>query len=185
MSDTIPDKTEQILSVHATFIHMVVFALLDPANRSELESHLQTAEQNGWQALSAAIRKVMSGQNDNSVFASLDDEDRIIIKAILLGVQNPDSLPPVPEQADPAAAAPGLANLLKLASNGDVEALSVLGNMAGQMAAAGGTMARLGASLKRLLDGERNIDLLIEGMDEKGQALIHSILKELNQETVH
>lgn len=177
----LPDQEAQILAVHASFIHTVVFALLDPAKRPALEQHLQTAEKNGWAALSGAIRKIMQGQTDNAVFAPLDDEDRIIIKAILKGLQNPHSLPPVQDNADPSAAAPGLAMLIRQAGGGDTNALQMLGQMAGQMAVAGGSMARLGASLKTMLDGERDADKLTAGMDDKGRELVSKILAELDR----
>ncbi|MCB1754688.1 MAG: hypothetical protein KDJ38_04150 [Gammaproteobacteria bacterium] len=177
----LPDHESQVLAVHATFIHTVVFALLDPAKRPMLEQHLQTAEKNGWAALTGAIRKIMQGQTDNAVFAPLDEEDRIIVKSILKGLQNPQTLPPINDKPDPSAAAPGLAMLVRQAGGGDMNALQMLGAMAGQMAAAGGSMARLGAVLKQMLDGERDADKLSAGMDDKGRELVSKILAELDK----
>ncbi len=181
----LPDRENQVLSVHATFIHTVVFALLDATKRPELETHLNTALSNGWDELVTAIRQIMYGKTDPSILGPLDDEDKVIVIAILRGLQNPDSLPPTPEQVDPSAAAPGIAALIQGASTGDVNALEMLGSMAGQMANAGGNMARMGASLKLILDGERDADKLSEGMDASGHQLIESILADLNQETIH
>lgn len=181
----LPARENQILAVHATFIHTVVFGLLDATRRPELETHLKTASSNGWDELVTAIRQIMQGKTDLSILAPLDDEDKVIVIAILRGLQKPESLPKIPEQADPSAAAPGISALIQSASSGDVNALEMLGSMAGQMANAGGTMARMGANLKLMLDGERDADKLCEGMDENGQQLIESILKDLNQETLH
>ena len=185
MSDSLPDREKQILTVHATFIHTVVISLLDPARKPELEKHLQTAEQNGWQELCAVIRKIMDGRRDEALFDGLDEEDSTIIKAILRGLQNPQDLPPIEQQMDPAAAAAGLAGLVQQSARGDVQALKILGDMAGQMAAAGGNMALLGAKLKLMLDGERDTDKLTENMDDKGRALVLSILRNINQDTLH
>lgn len=179
------DRENQILAVHATFIHTVVFSLLDASKRPDLETHLNTASNNGWGELVTAIRQIMQGQSDPSILAPLDDEDKVIVVAILRGIQNPESLPKIPEQADPTVAAPAIASLIQGASTGDSNALEMLGSMAGQMANAGGSMARMGATLKRLVDGERDIDQLVEGMDQKARLLIESILKDLNQKNQH
>lgn len=181
----LPDRESQIIAVHATFIHTVVLSLLDTTKRPELEAHLNTASSNGWGELVTAIRQLVKGKTDPSILAPLDDEDKVIVIAILRGLQNPDSLPPIPEQADPSAAAPGIAALIQGAGTGDVNALDALGSMAGQMASAGGNMARMGASLKLMLDGERDADRLSEGMDEAGRLLIESILSDLNQKILH
>ena len=181
----LPDRESQILSVHATFVHTVVFSLLDAAKRPELETHLNTAAQNGWDELVTAIRQIMQGNTSASILGPLDEEDKVIVVAILRGLQNPESLPNIPEQADPSAAAPGIAALIQGAGTGDVNALEMLGSMAGQMASAGGSMARMGTSLKLMLDGERDADKLSEGMDESGRVLIESILSDLSQETLH
>ncbi len=185
MKQDLPDRKSQILAVHAGFIHMVVLALHDPGKRAEMEQHLQTAENNGWQGLVSVIRRIAEGETGPSLLSGLDEEDKVIVQAILLGRQNPENLPPIPKRTDPSVAAPGLANLIRQASSGDVDALEALGVMAGQMSAAGGTMARVGASIKKLLDGERDLHRLTNGMDDKGHSLIASILAELEQTTIH
>ncbi len=181
----LPEREVQILAVHATFIHTIVFALLDPENHPELEQHLQTAEKNGWQELVSSVRKIMRGKKDPSIYRALDDEDRIIIEAILRGLQNPQALPEIPKKADESAASPGLATLILQAARGDTNALQLLGSMADQMGSSGGSMAKVGATLKKLLDGERDIDKLTFNMDEKGRLLIESIVTHLNQKQHH
>lgn len=179
------DRESQVLAVHATFIHTVVFALIDATKRPDLETHLNTALSNGWDELVTAIRQIMQGNTNPSMLATLDDEDKVIVIAILRGLQNPDSLPQIPQQTDPTVAAPSIATLIQGAGTGDTSALEVLGSMAGQMGNAGGSMAKTGASIKLMLDGERDADKLCEGMDENGRQLIESILKHLNQITLH
>ncbi len=180
----LPDKQTQILTIHSTFIHMVVLSLLDPEKHSTLEGHLLTAENNGWKDLVAIIRNIMQGNKDCSL-AHLDEEDRIIAEAILHGLQNPKTLPIIPEQAEATAAAPGLATLILQASKGDTSALQALGNMAQQMGSVGGGMAKVGATLKKMLDGERDIEKLTYNLDDKGRALIQSILSHLNRSQLH
>ena len=53
--------------------------------------------------------------------------------------------------------------------------------MAEQMSGAGGDMARLAAIMRRLVNGERDADLLTRGMEAQGKGLVMSILKELEK----
>jgi len=183
MSD-FPDKQSQTLKVHASFIRTVVFAISDESQHPMLEQHLQTGARNGWQELIKVIRKIKSGQRNMS-FTHLDDEDQIIADAILKGIQNPNTLPEIPTEAESSNAAPGLAAMIHEASCGDTAALQALGTMAEQMSAAGGSMARVGASFKILIDGERDIDKLSDKLDDKGLELIKSIVNELNRRQAH
>ena len=116
---------------------------------------------------------------------SLDEEDQVIIKSILSGIQNPSTLPDPNAAQDPAAAAPGLAAMIKAAASGDVQALQAAGSMAIQMQSAGGDMANLSAILKSLIDGERNVDKLCRGMSSSGESLVKNILDELNKVNLH
>lgn len=115
----------------------------------------------------------------------LDDEDRVITEAILAGIDNPASLPPLKAQGDPTTAAPGLAAMILAAARGDVQALSVLANMAEQMMRVGGDMGRLGGIMRRLVDGERNADLLCRGMGPLGRSLVLDILDKLARLDTH
>ena len=92
---------EQILRAHAPFIHGVVQACLNPALREQLMSMLETAEAQGWGRLVGAIRVILAGRRDRSVLLGLDDEDRVITEAILAGIANPASLPPLQAQGGP------------------------------------------------------------------------------------
>jgi hypothetical protein len=57
--------------------------------------------------------------------------------------------------------------------------------MAEQMTAAGGSMAKLGGIIRRLVNGERNADELSKGMDAKTESLLLSILEELGKLEAH
>jgi hypothetical protein len=167
------------MRVHAAFIHAVVNALRDRSQLPDLMKQLDAAEQAGWPRLVGALRHVINGRRDPSIKLGLDEEDSILLDAILRGIDNPATLPAVDTQADGSAAAPGLAALIDASARGDVQAMSVLANMAEQMMKAGGDMAILGGRMRRLLNGERDTDQLIVGMSPLGRELVISLLDEL------
>lgn len=181
----LPDAVEQVLRMHAAFIHAVVAALADRSRLPELMRTLAAAEQQGWPRLVAALRLIVDGKRDASVKLGLDEEDRIIVDAVLRGIDNPASLPPLDRQADAAAAAPGLAAMINAAARGDAQALAALANMAEQMVRAGGDMARLGGIMRRLVNGERDADQLLKGMGPLGRQLLLDILNELGKSGLH
>jgi hypothetical protein len=57
--------------------------------------------------------------------------------------------------------------------------------MAEQMAAVGGDMANIGAILKNMIDGERDVDKLCDKVGPQGESLIVQILEELGKLEVH
>lgn len=181
----LPDAVEQVRRMHAPFIHAVVGALRDRAHLPQLMQTLAEAEAQGWAKLAQALRRVVEGQRDATVKLGLDDEDRIIVDAVLMGLENPATLPDLKQQADARAAAPGLAAMIQVAARGDAKALAVLADMAQQMVRAGGDMARLGGIMRRLLNGERDADQLAKGMGPLGRQLLLGILDELGKGGLH
>jgi len=176
-----PDAAEQVRRVHAPFIHAVVGALRDRARIPELQQTLAAAEQQGWARLAGALRQVLDGRRDAALKLGLDEEDRIIVESVLQGLENPASLPALDQQPDGRAAAPGLAAMIAAAGRGDVQALTVLADMAEQMLRAGGDMARLGGIMRRLVNGERDADVLMKGMGPLGRQLLLDLLSELGK----
>lgn len=179
------DRHKQMLAVHGPFIRQVVEASQTPGREAELENLLATAEQSGWSLLVAALRRILAGQRDNGVLHGLDEEDRVIAEAVMRGLQEPTSLPPISNRPDPTMAAPGLAGMIRAAASGDVRALQLVSEMAQQMSKAGGDMARLAAAIRPLINGERNPDKLGKGMKTQGEQLLLNILAELGQSDVH
>lgn len=175
----LPEKSQQILQIHAALIHRVVMASLQRHLIPSLEPLIKASEQNGWVALMGAVRQILKGKRDPGLMNGLDEEDRVIVEAILNGIKNPASLPDPQAKADSGAAAPGLAAMIQASAGGDAQALQLLANMAEQMSGAGGDMARLAAIMRRLVNGERDADQLSQGMGAQGQALVQAILKEL------
>jgi hypothetical protein len=175
----LPSAVEQVLHIHASFIHTVVNALRDRSQLPDLMKQLDAAEQAGWPRLVDALRHVINGRRDPSIKLGLDEEDSILLDAILRGLDNPATLPPLNAQADGSSAAPGLAALIDASARGDAQAMLVLANMAEQMLKAGGDMALLGGRMRRLVNGERDADRLIAGMGPLGRELLISVLDEL------
>ena len=180
-----PDKFEQILQTHAGLINAVVQTIHNPELRPQLDHVLKQSEENGWVGLVAAIRKIIAGSRDNSLVAGQDDEDKVIIDAILKGIQDPTTLPKPEQQADATAAAPMLAQLINDAGRGDHDAVIMLGGLAEQMSNAGGDLANLSAVVKNLIDGERDIDKLCSRMGPQGESLITAIITELGKFDIH
>ena len=181
----LPDAVEQVRRMHAPFIHAVVGALRDRSNLPELMRTLAAAEQQGWAGMAAAVRQIVAGKRDATIKLGLDEEDRVIVDAVLQGLENPASLPALDRKPDGRAAAPGLAAMIAAAGHGDAKALAVLADMAEQMVRAGGDMARLGGIMRRLVNGERDADLLMKGMGPLGRQLLLDILSELGRAGLH
>lgn len=160
---------------------MMVQAAHNPALRPELNSILDQAEKQGWTSLVPRLRRVLEGERSTALLQGLDEEDTVILRSVLEGIQDPRSLPDPKQAGDATQAAPGLARMIHSASRGDSEALHWLSQMAEQMTRAGGDMARLGGIMKRLVDGEREPDTLCKGMGAQGESLVLSLLSELGR----
>lgn len=180
-----PDRHEQIRLVHANFIRQMVQICQSPDGNQDLEALLRAAVENGWTALAGALRRIAAGERGHSLFNGLDEEDQIIVDAILRGIQDPSSLPAPPAKPDPTLAAPGLAHMIRAAATGDKQALMLIGNMAEHMSTVGGSMGHLAAIIRPLINGERNADRLCKGMNAQGEQLVLEILNELGRLEAH
>ncbi|MES9961588.1 MAG: hypothetical protein ABW089_14250 [Sedimenticola sp.] len=181
----LPERHQQIITMHAAFINQVVQFSQNEADRPNYEQLLISAEENGWSGLVAAIRQIVAGQRDMGAIKGLDEEDQVIAEAIMRGLQNPATLPDPDAKPDPAMAVPGLAGMIQAAATGNVEALTLISNMAEQMSKAGGPMARLAAVIRPLINGERDPDKLCKGMNTQTEQLVLGILDELAKTDLH
>jgi hypothetical protein len=181
----LPTKHQQIITLHAPFICQVVQLAQQPHNRAALEQLLQQAEASGWHSLTRVVRRVIDGHRELGALSGLDEEDRVIAEAILRGLQDPATLPDPNARPEPALAAPGLAGMIQAAGSGNVEALTLISEMAEQMRRAGGPMARLAAVIRPLINGERDADKLCKGMNEQTRQLTLDILGELGRNQPH
>lgn len=182
---TLPPRELQIIRAHGQLIRMVVEAVFQPQRRDELAEVLRVSEQNGWHQLVRVLKRILGGEREMSLLNGLDEEDRVITEAVLRGLQDPTTLPDPSEGADPTSAAPGLAQMIEQASRGDAEALELVAHMAEQMSHAPGDMARLGAIIRSLVNGERDIERLTQGMAPQGRSLVQSIVDELGRTRLH
>ncbi len=175
----LPPQQLQVIQVHASLIRLVVDTLSNPQLRPQLNETLKSSAENGWQSLVLRIYKIMEGDRSDSLAKNLDKEDGYIIDAILRGIQNPSTLPDPQKSAQAGMAAPGIAHMIHQAGIGNTQALTLLSHMSEQMSQAGGEMTLLAGIMKKLIDGERDAEILNKGMDDKGIALVDSILIEL------
>jgi hypothetical protein len=178
----LPERTQQILSVHAELIRLVVNACGNLEKTNALEPVLKASENNGWTSLVERIRKVLSGHRDPSLLNGLDEEDRVIVDAILRGLQDPSTLAQLEQQPiGPEHAAPGIALMIYGASHGDPQALQMIGTMAQQMMSMGDDMAKIAGRVRALINGEREPEILCKGMQSTGEKLMLNILAELKK----
>jgi len=181
-----PTRQEQIVTAHAGLIVKVVKTIQNSDLLPELQEILRVSEENGWTDLVAAIRKVLDGERElPPLIVNLDEEDSVIIEAILQGIQHPETLPDPNAKPDPTLAAPGLAAMITACTHGDAQALELLANMAEQMTSAGGDMARLGGIMRKLVEGERDPEKLCKGMSAQGESLVLGLLEELGKLEMH
>ena len=183
--DFAPEKKQQITQFHAPLIVTVVNSLKDNSMKPALDHILKASEENGWGSLVKGIRRILKGERDSSILKGMDDEDAIILDAILRGIQDPTTLPNPEQEADPSLAAPMIAQLIHDAAKGDTNALAMLGNMAEQMSNTKGDLARFSTLIKPMVDGERDVDKLCSKIGPQGESLVVSILSELGKLESH
>jgi len=175
------ERKQQIIQSHAGVIVQVVQSIANPQLMPQTEEILKVSEKNGWNDLVAIIRRIIKGERDESLLAGLDEEDQTIAAAILMGIQNPATLPDPNKAAEASMAAPGIAHMVYQASTGNAEALQIISQMAEQMSQAGGDMRNLGGIIRKMINGERDPKVLSKGMGTQGRQLVDSILEELHK----
>lgn len=175
------NRQAQILAVHAAFINEVVQCIQNPQRQGDFTQLMQSAKGQGWHELTTVIQQIKAGNRDQGLLDRLDEEDHIIAESILRGLQNPATLPDPNSRPDPTMAAPGLASMIHAAASGNAQALQLIANMAEQMSRAGGPMASLAATIRPLINGERNVDKLCHKLDTRAEPMVLDILRELKQ----
>lgn len=178
---TLPDRKQQIMVVHAELIKRVVDACGNALKIDALEPVLKASEKNGWQTLVARIRSILKGQRDAALLNGLDEEDSVIIDAILRGLQDPNTLAALNQPVGPEHAAPGLAVMIYGTARGDAHSLEMIGTMAQQMLSMGDDMARISGRLRDLVDGEREPDKLCKGLGSAAEKLMLGVIAELHK----
>jgi hypothetical protein len=75
--------------------------------------------------------------------------------------------------------------MIHAAARGNAQALVLVGNMAEQMSRVGGSLGRLAAVIRPLINGERDPDRLCRGMDTQTSQLVLDVLSELGKLEAH
>lgn len=173
---------EQLIREHASLIVETVRATSNPKAKEQLLKDLAVAEQNGWGNLVRAIGQILNGVLEVDELGNLDPEDEVIVRAIIQGIADPDTLPNETDNQNPMLAPAGLAGIIAEAARGEENAMHMLAVMDGDLTQSSNPeLVEFGKTLKRLLIGERNLDSLTINMNERSRNLIQSVLDELKR----
>ena len=167
--------------MHAPFIHALVKACQNEQERLAFEPQIKVLQEQGWDQLSVVAQRILNGDRSETMLHGLDDEDTIIVSAVLDGIQNPNTLPDLNARPKATDAAPGLASIIHAAASGDASALNALSVMAQQMTQTGGAMAEIAGAMRQLVNGERDFDVLSKKMRQESKDLLIGILNELGK----
>ena len=175
------EKREQVRMMHAPFIHALVKACQNEQERLAFEPQIKVLQEQGWDQLSIVAQRILNGDRSETMLHGLDEEDTIIVSAVLDGIQNPKTLPDLNARPKAADAAPGLASIIHAAATGDAGALNALSVMAQQMTQTGGAMAEIAGAMRKLVNGERDFNVLSKKMRQESKDLLIAILNELGK----
>ncbi len=173
---------QQLVQEHASLIVEVVAACGDAAKTAQLLEDLKVAEQNGWGKLCEAIRMILAGARERDELGEMDVEDEAIVQAMLLGLADPASLPDPQDNANPMLAPEGLAGIIAAAATGEENALQMLARMDTDLCESPlPELQQFGGVLRRLLNGERHVDTLTLGLDERTATLVTAVVEALKE----
>jgi hypothetical protein len=178
-------STEQIIQEHSELIHRVVMQCNSPGTVPDMELVLQQAEDNDWIKLVAAIRVLIMGNRDRAMLDELDGEDRIIVDAMLRGIEDPKTLPLLQADFESHMTAPGIAGLMRAAMGGHAQAQQILITMTNSLIQDGGELGAMAGRLRPMIEGERDVDKLCANLSEQGKKMIADILHELQIYEAH
>ncbi len=172
-------QVEELLKLHSALLHDVVDAIHDKSKQAPLLDMLNEAQNNGWQKLCEAIRSILEGQRDDSVLDNLDEEDAILIQAILIGIDNPETLPENDLQKQRDEAALGLATTIAAACQGDQRAMELVAHMDQTFQDNPQEIGTIGNAVRKMINGERSSVSLLEGLDPTNAELVEQVLEQL------
>jgi hypothetical protein len=175
------EKRDQVRQMHAPFIHAMVKACQNEKERLAFAPQIKVLQDQGWEQLALVAQRLLNGERSETLLNGLDDEDAIIISSVLEGIQNPNTLPDLNAKPKAADAAPGLASIIHASGRGDAAALNALSVMAEQMSQTGGAMAEIAGAMRKLVNGERDLEVLSKKMRGESRDLLVAILNELGK----
>jgi len=185
MTDFSKQRSTQIQQMHAPFIHAMVKACQNEQEKQVFQPQIKVLVEQGWQSLAKISQRILDGERSDSLLNTLDEEDTAIISGILAGIQNPSTLPDMAADGKASDAAPGLASIIHAAASGDTGALHALSIMSEQMSQTGGPMAEIASIIRRLVNGERDLDQLADKLTTKSRELLIGIITELGKLELH
>jgi hypothetical protein len=175
------EKRDQVRQMHAPFIHAMVKACQNEQERLAFAPQVKVLQDQGWEQLALVAQRLLNGERSETLLNGLDDEDAIIISSVLEGIQNPNTLPDLSAKPKAADAAPGLASIIHASGRGDAAALNALSVMAEQMSQTGGAMAEIAGAMRKLVNGERDLEVLSKKMRGESRDLLVAISNELGK----
>ncbi len=185
MTELSKQRSAQIQQMHAPFIHAMVKACQNEEEKRQFQPQIKALIEQGWSGLAQISQRILDGERGDSLLNGLDEEDTAIVSGILAGIQNPSTLPDLNVEGKASDAAPGLASIIHAAANGDTGALHALSVMSEQMSQTGGPMAEIASIMRRLVNGERDLDQLAEKLSPKSEDLLVGIINELGKMELH
>jgi tetratricopeptide (TPR) repeat protein len=181
---------QEALRRHGALVKGVVAVVGDPSRRPALDEILARMAQHGWMKLVGALRCILDGERDGDALCEpLDREDSVIVGAVLHGIADPRSLEDItaaePMGDDAHAADPAERLQKHRPLIGAVAAAVERSDLRPQLEPALQQMEANGwgnlvAGVRRILDGERNADTLLTGLDEEDTLIVGTILAGIN-----
>jgi tetratricopeptide (TPR) repeat protein len=178
---------QETLRPNVELARRVVAAVADPSMRPALEQALARRLEHGWTKLVETLRRILDGERDEDALCEpLDFEDSAIVGPVLRGIADPESLKTLPSpepdtQGDEAGdlAAQRLQKHLPLiaavvAAAGEAETRPQLDPILQEMEERG--WGSLIAAIRRIIEGERNAEALLAGLDEEDTLIAGAIL---------
>jgi len=166
---------QQITHTHAELIRLAVAVRQDPALAPTLFELFHELEEAGWSGLVKAMIDFVNGEAVD--LAALDEEDQIILRAMQRGLEEPDFLAELEQDAAQQAAAP-LAALIYAATCGEREALETL--MGLREAADTPTAIATSEALIAIVEGTRAAEELTANLPKEQARLVRAVLEELS-----
>jgi tetratricopeptide (TPR) repeat protein len=178
---------QETLRRHGGFVKGMVAAIFDPTTRPALDEVLAKRVEDGWTKLVETLRRVLDGERDEDALCEpLDFEDSAIVGAVLRGIADPASLKTI---TSPESAAKGdenadqVAQLLEKHSQLIAAVVTVAGKpeIRPQLdpilqKLEGNGWGSLVSVIRRIIEGERNPEALLAGLDAQDTLITGTIL---------
>ena len=145
-------------------------AIHDAEVRQQLEDDMQSAPPE-WQNLVAAQRQILNGERDEDILCErLDYQDSEVVVAILRGIADPETLYDRRQHTQ-----------LIVGTVMAINDAEVRQQLESQMENAPKRWQNLIAAIRQILNGERDEDILCEGLDSIDSQIVLAILEQVKK----